>query len=84
MVTWNALRLNGLGHVHNDSRSAILCFEELLGQGGELDATTFVCLLLASSHEGLVDEGKPCNLRAIWRRSMAPRPLCTVTLAWWI
>lgn len=56
VVTWNAL-LNGYAE-HSDGKMAIQCFEEMRQEGVEPIDTTFVSLLVACSHTGLVDEGR--------------------------
>lgn len=56
VVTWTAL-LNGYAQ-HSDARMAIQCFEEMQKQGVKPDSATFICLLVACSHAGLVNAGQ--------------------------
>lgn len=56
VATWNAL-IHGYAQ-HNESRLAFQCFEKMHDDGIAPDATTFVGLLVACSHVGLVNEGQ--------------------------
>lgn len=56
VIAWTAL-LNGYAQ-HSDGRKALQCFEEMLQEGVEPDDVSFICLLVACSHEGLVNEGQ--------------------------
>eukprot|EP00246_Nothoceros_aenigmaticus_P008612 TRINITY_DN2344_c0_g1_i1.p1 TRINITY_DN2344_c0_g1~~TRINITY_DN2344_c0_g1_i1.p1 ORF type:complete len:578 (+),score=106.81 TRINITY_DN2344_c0_g1_i1:257-1735(+) len=55
-VTWNAL-LNGYAE-NKDHQKTLQVFEDMQKQTIELDDTTFLGLLLACNHGGLVDEGQ--------------------------
>jgi pentatricopeptide repeat protein len=54
-VTWNAI-LGGCA-MHGHGREALKYFEQMCKEGVQPDDITFVCLLSACSHAGLVDEG---------------------------
>lgn len=57
-VPWNAvIACHG---VHGYGEKALRLFEEMLGEGVKPDHITFVSLLSACSHSGLVDEGQWC------------------------
>lgn len=56
VVTWTAM-IDCYGQ-HNKGQVAVQCFEDMLEEGVEPDATTFICLLNACSHIGLVSEGQ--------------------------
>ncbi|KAJ7549626.1 hypothetical protein O6H91_07G060800 [Diphasiastrum complanatum] len=55
VFSWNAI-LGGFA-MHGRAKEAFQTFEKLSREGVEMDAITFVCLLSACSHGGLVDEG---------------------------
>ncbi|KAL0689559.1 hypothetical protein Bca4012_089237 [Brassica carinata] len=56
VVSWNSL-ISSYG-VHGYGRKAIEIFEEMLANGASPTPVTFVSVLGACSHEGLVEEGK--------------------------
>lgn len=56
VVTWNVM-INGYGQC-SEGHKAIECFHEMLQAGVRPTEVTFTCLLVACSHEGLVDEGR--------------------------
>ncbi|KAH9576291.1 hypothetical protein CY35_01G154600 [Sphagnum magellanicum] len=58
VVTWTAI-LGGFA-IHGHGREALKHFEQMGKEGVQLNNITFVCLLSASSHAGLVDEGMCC------------------------
>ncbi|KAH8930887.1 hypothetical protein BDL97_20G005200 [Sphagnum fallax] len=55
VVTWNAM-IGGYA-IHGHGKEALKQFEQMCEEGVQPDDTTFVCLLSACSHSGLVDEG---------------------------
>jgi pentatricopeptide repeat protein len=55
VVSWNAL-LSGFA-MHGHGKEALGHFEQMCEAGVEIDGVTFVCLLSACSHAGLVCEG---------------------------
>ncbi|CAK8543057.1 unnamed protein product [Lathyrus sativus] len=57
-VPWNAI-ISSLG-VHGHGEEALQLFKDMLAEGVEADHITFVSLLSACSHSGLVDEGQKC------------------------
>ncbi|CAN6294808.1 unnamed protein product [Urochloa humidicola] len=56
--TWNAI-IAGLG-VHGHGAKALDLFSQMQQEGIEPDHVTFVSLLAACSHAGLVDQGRNC------------------------
>ncbi|KAL6500734.1 hypothetical protein OROHE_025531 [Orobanche hederae] len=56
LVTWNTM-LVGYG-IHGLGREAILLFGDMQNSGQKPDQVTFIALLSACSHSGLVTEGK--------------------------
>ncbi|KZV28283.1 pentatricopeptide repeat-containing protein [Dorcoceras hygrometricum] len=56
VVSWNAM-LVGYG-IHGYGKEAILLFQNMQNEGAQPDYVTFVALLSACSHSGLVSEGK--------------------------
>nr|GMD36740.1 pentatricopeptide repeat-containing protein At3g16610 [Ipomoea batatas]GMD38360.1 pentatricopeptide repeat-containing protein At3g16610 [Ipomoea batatas] len=56
VVSWNAM-ISGYG-IHGRGREAILVFNDMLNVGRKPDEITFISLLFACSHSGLVAEGK--------------------------
>ncbi|CAM6058325.1 unnamed protein product [Sphagnum tenellum] len=58
VATWNAI-LGGCA-MHGHGREALKHFEQMCEEGVQPDDITFVCLLSACSHAGLVDEGMHC------------------------
>ncbi|RYR79861.1 hypothetical protein Ahy_A01g004664 isoform C [Arachis hypogaea] len=57
-VPWNAI-ISSLG-IHGDGEVALQLFKDMLAEGVEPDHITFVSLLSACSHSGLVNEGERC------------------------
>ncbi|CAK9266638.1 unnamed protein product [Sphagnum jensenii] len=55
VVTWNAMIVGYA--IHGHGKEALKQFEQMREEGVQPDDTTFVCLLSACSHSGLVDEG---------------------------
>ncbi|CAK9237283.1 unnamed protein product [Sphagnum troendelagicum] len=58
VVSWNAI-LGGFA-MHGHGKEALEHFKQMRAEGVRPDNTTFVCLLSACSHAGLVDEGLRC------------------------
>jgi pentatricopeptide repeat protein len=58
VVSWNAI-LGGCA-VHGHGKEVLKQFEWMCEEGVQPDDITFVCLLSACSHAGLVDEGMHC------------------------
>ncbi|CAK9236426.1 unnamed protein product [Sphagnum troendelagicum] len=58
VVSWNAI-LGGFA-MHGHGKEALEHFKQMRSEGVRPDNTTFVCLLSACSHAGLVDEGLRC------------------------
>ncbi|KAG1334445.1 pentatricopeptide repeat-containing protein [Cocos nucifera] len=54
--TWNSI-IGGLA-VHGHSKESVLLFEDMLGEKVRPDEITFVAVLVACSHGGLVKEGR--------------------------
>ncbi|XP_072986376.1 pentatricopeptide repeat-containing protein At2g21090 [Typha latifolia] len=54
-VMWNTM-ISAVGQ-HGHGRAAIKLFSEMIGVGAKPDVNTFVVLLTACSHSGLVEEG---------------------------
>ncbi|XP_027361868.1 pentatricopeptide repeat-containing protein At4g33990 [Abrus precatorius] len=57
-VPWNAI-ISSLG-IHGHGEEALQLFKDMLAEGVKADDITFVSLLSACSHSGLVDEGQRC------------------------
>ncbi|XP_010520251.1 PREDICTED: pentatricopeptide repeat-containing protein At3g46790, chloroplastic [Tarenaya hassleriana] len=64
VVSWNSL-ISSYG-VHGYGRKAIQIFEEMIANGCSPSPVTFVSVLGACSHEGLVEEGKKL-FDSMWR-----------------
>ncbi|CAM6015544.1 unnamed protein product [Sphagnum balticum] len=58
VVTWTAI-LGGCA-MHGHGKDALQHFERMCEEGVEPNDVTFICLLSACSHAGLVDEGMHC------------------------
>ncbi|CAK9225565.1 unnamed protein product [Sphagnum troendelagicum] len=58
VVTWTVI-LGGCA-MHGHGKEALKLFEQMCKEGVQPDDVTFVCLLSACSHAGLVDEGMRC------------------------
>jgi pentatricopeptide repeat protein len=69
VVTWNAI-LGGCA-MHGHGKEALKHFERMCEEGVQPDDITFVCLLLACSCAGLVDEGMRCyaSMSTVYRIS---------------
>jgi pentatricopeptide repeat protein len=72
VVTWNAM-LRGCA-MHGHGREALRHFEQMCDEGVQPDDITFVCVLSACSHAGLVDEGM-CLYASMIRDYMIPAKL---------
>jgi len=72
VVTWNAI-LGGCA-MHGHGREALKYFEWMCEEGVQPDDITFICLLSACSHAGLVDEGMQLYASMI-RHYMIPAKL---------
>lgn len=70
VVTWNSL-LNGSAK-HSDGQMAMSMFKDMWQQGVKPDDGTFVCLLLACSHDGLVEEGQRYFEKMVVDHGIAP------------
>ncbi|CAN6458540.1 unnamed protein product [Victoria cruziana] len=55
-ILWNAM-ISGYG-VHGRGRDAIIVYDQMLKEGVEPNETTFISLLAACSHAGIVEEGR--------------------------
>ncbi len=60
LVSWNVI-LAGFA-MHGHGKEALEHFEQMCKEGIEPDDITFVCVLSACSHAGLVDEG----MQGLW------------------
>ena len=58
VVSWNAM-IGGFA-LHGCGQEAVQAFEQMRKEGFRPDSITFVVLLSACSHAGLVDEGRNC------------------------
>lgn len=58
IVSWNAM-IFAYG-IHGLGKESVLLFEIMQSESVKPDDVTFICLLSACSHSGLVDEGKKC------------------------
>lgn len=63
VYTWNAL-LGGLA-LHGRGREVLKIFEEMIKCGMRPNAVTFLAILTACCHSGLVDEGRRCFYQMI-------------------
>ncbi|CAM6042280.1 unnamed protein product [Sphagnum compactum] len=72
LVTWTAM-LGGCA-MHGHGREALRHFEQMCDEGVQPDDITFVCVLSACSHAGLVDEGM-CLYASMIRDYMIPAKL---------
>jgi pentatricopeptide repeat protein len=72
VVTWTAI-LGGFA-MHGHGREALKHFEQMCDEGVQPDDITFVCVLSACSHAGLVDEGM-CLYASMIRDYMIPAKL---------
>ncbi|XP_057787201.1 pentatricopeptide repeat-containing protein At1g08070, chloroplastic-like [Salvia miltiorrhiza] len=71
LACWNAM-ISGLG-MHGDAAGAIDLFTEMAGEGVEPDDITFVGVLSACCHAGLVDRGRELFASMIRDYGIAPR-----------
>jgi pentatricopeptide repeat protein len=69
VVSWNAL-LRGFA-MHGHGEETLQHFEQMCEEGVEPDDVTFLCLLSACSHAGLVQEGLRCygSMSAVYKIS---------------
>jgi len=69
VVSWSAI-LGGCA-MHGHGKEALKHFEQMCEEGVQPDDITFVCLLSACSHAGLVDEGMRCyaSMSTVYRIS---------------
>jgi pentatricopeptide repeat protein len=72
VVTWTVI-LGGCA-MHGHGREALKHFEQMCDEGVQPDDITFVCVLSACSHAGLVDEGM-CLYASMIRDYMIPAKL---------
>ncbi|KAH8944737.1 hypothetical protein BDL97_12G000400 [Sphagnum fallax] len=72
VVTWTAM-LGGCA-MHGHGREALRHFEQMCDEGVQPNDITFVCVLSACSHAGLVDEGM-CLYASMIRDYMIPAKL---------
>ncbi|XP_054778030.1 pentatricopeptide repeat-containing protein At1g03540 [Prosopis cineraria] len=56
LITWNSM-IGGLAQ-NGRGREALELFEKMIGEGMKPDYITFIAVLFACSHTGLVDEGR--------------------------
>ncbi len=63
VVTWNAI-LRGCA-MNGHGNEALKHFEHMCEEGVQPDDITFICLLSACSHAGLVDEGMHCYVSMV-------------------
>jgi len=71
VVTWTTI-LGGCA-MHGHGKEALKHFERMCKEGVQPDDITFVCLLSACSHAGLVDEGMPCYASMITDHMITPK-----------
>ncbi|XP_011627723.2 LOW QUALITY PROTEIN: pentatricopeptide repeat-containing protein At4g33990 [Amborella trichopoda] len=69
-VPWNAI-ISGHG-VHGHGHKTLKLFEEMQKEGVKPDHVTFVSLLSACSHAGLVDQGQRCFDKLLHDHNVAP------------
>jgi pentatricopeptide repeat protein len=72
VISWNAM-IGGCA-MHGHGREALRHFEQMCDEGVQPDDITFVCVLSACSHAGLVDEGM-CLYASMIRDYMIPAKL---------
>jgi len=58
VVSWNAI-LGGCA-MHGHGKEALKHFQQMCEEGVQLNDIIFICLILACSHAGLVDESMRC------------------------
>jgi pentatricopeptide repeat protein len=63
VVTWTTM-LGGCD-MHGHGKDALKYFEQMCAEGVQPDDITFICLLSACSHAGLVDEGMCCYVSMV-------------------
>uniref|UniRef100_A0A0D9WBF7 Protein kinase domain-containing protein n=1 Tax=Leersia perrieri TaxID=77586 RepID=A0A0D9WBF7_9ORYZ len=71
VVSWTAM-INGLGK-HGHGREAIALFEEMQSEGVDADEVSYLALLSACSHAGLVDECRRYFSKIRHHRSLRPK-----------
>ncbi|CAK9213816.1 unnamed protein product [Sphagnum troendelagicum] len=71
VISWNAI-LGGCA-MHGHGNEALKLFEQMCEEGVKPDDITFVCLLSACSHAGLVDEGMCCYASMITVYMISPK-----------
>jgi pentatricopeptide repeat protein len=71
VISWNAV-LGGCA-MHGHGNEALKLFEQICEEGVKPDDITFVCLLSACSHAGLVDEGMCCYASMITVYMISPK-----------
>ncbi|KAH9530771.1 hypothetical protein CY35_19G002200 [Sphagnum magellanicum] len=71
VISWNAI-LGGCA-MHGHGNEALKLFEQMCEEGVKPDDITFVCLLSACSHAGLVDEGMSCYASMITVYMISPK-----------
>ncbi|KAF6174583.1 hypothetical protein GIB67_006235 [Kingdonia uniflora] len=81
IITWNTM-IAGYG-LHGRGREALLLFNDLRNEGLGIDCVTFISLLFACSHSGLVCEGKHWFAEMTQEYNIVPRMehyICMVDL----
>ncbi len=71
VISWNAI-LGGCA-MHGHGNEVLKLFEQMCEEGVKPDDITFVCLLSACSHAGLVDEGMSCYASMITVYMISPK-----------
>jgi pentatricopeptide repeat protein len=71
VVSWNAI-LGGCAK-HGHGKEGLRHFEQMCEEGVQPNDITFVCLLSACSHAGLVDEGICCYTSMITDYMISPK-----------
>ncbi|CAK9200416.1 unnamed protein product [Sphagnum troendelagicum] len=71
VISWNAI-LGGCA-MHGHGNETLKLFEQMCEEGVKPDDITFVCLLSACSHAGLVDEGMCCYASMITVFMISPK-----------
>jgi pentatricopeptide repeat protein len=83
VVSWNAI-LGGCA-MHGHGKEALKQFEWMCEEGVQPDDITFVCLLSACSHAGLVDEGMRCyaSISTVYMiLAKLEHSTCMIDLSW--
>ncbi|XP_008804951.2 pentatricopeptide repeat-containing protein At4g14820 [Phoenix dactylifera] len=71
VITWTSM-ITGCA-VHGDGRSALALFDQMKAEGVEPNRVTFVGLLYACSHTGLVEDGRRIFNSMIQDHNMEPK-----------